>query len=158
MLSFDVIYSQFLTSVPEWGEAAQHLTKEELQMELYNLLVPAIADFNFPQVSLDFDPVYGEGEEPSVVSGTFKNNVTQREINVLLALMRVKWMESVINRESRYERYYYDANMRTHSQGNLLSQMNKRAETLRKDAREAIFNYSRRNSDGTPNVDRYKWE
>ncbi len=155
MLTFDVIYSQFLTSVPEAGESLAHLTDSELKKELYNLAVPAIANFKFPQVDLNYiDQVDVDG---LVNNATFENNVTQKEINVILALMRVEWMQSIINRESRFEQYYFDANMRTHSQGAMLTQLNRRMEMLHKEARAAIFNYSRSRPDGSVNTDRVKW-
>lgn len=157
MVTFDTIYSQFLSSVPEVGDEYRNLSEEEFKKELYNLLVPAIANFQFPHISLDFEPILSESQEPMEVSGKFKEEIRQEEINVLLVLMRVEWMQSVINRESRFERYYYDANMRTHSQGNMLQQMNKRMNDIKKEARAAIYNYSRKKPDGTANTDRLKW-
>lgn len=160
MLTFDDIYSQFLTSVPDLGSAYHQLEETELKKELYNLLVPAIANFQFPHVPLDFEVIKSEPTEqfPSMaISGTFTYDVTQREINVLLALMRVQWMQTISNRESQYEQYYYDANMRTYSQSAMIAQISKRMEALKKEAKEAIFNYSRMNADGTVNTDRYKW-
>lgn len=157
MVTFDDVYSQFLTSVPDVGDEYHNLSREEFKKELYNLLVPAIANFQFPHVSLDFEPILSESQKPMEVSGVFKEEIRQEEINVLLALMRVEWMQSVINRESRFERYYYDANMRTHSQGNMLLQMNRRMNDIKKDARAAIYNYSRKKLDGTVNTDRLKW-
>lgn len=150
--TFDQIYSQFLSSVPE-ADFGQ-LSDGEIKKELSNWLKMAVADFLFPYISTEYveapDIDYtGEGE--------FVAQLSQREINVLLAYMKVRYFDAQISNAKRYDKYYYDANMKASSDAPLLAQLNRAHEGAVRAAKEAEFNYSRRNAVGQPNVDSFKW-
>lgn len=86
-----VLYPPFLRTIS--GTEYLHKTDKQLDDELYNLAVRAIATFKFPRISLDYDCTYVDendlivGEEDNWVEEYwyFKNDVTAREIEVLLA-------------------------------------------------------------------------
>lgn len=144
MTSFDTLYDQFLSSLS--SESWATLSDEEIKEELFNLTVKAIGSFRFPRVPLTY--LWNEDEQKHY----FDNEITQREINVLLALMKVAWIDYQISREERFQNQYYDASVRTFSQANLLAQLNRMSENYRKEAKDTQYDYSRVNGRGRPKL------
>jgi len=144
MVSFDILYSQFLSSISSYTLA--QLSDSEIQEELFNFAVRAITSFKFPKVALTY--TFNETE----FQYYFDNNVTQKELNVILSYMKVAWIDYVISKEERFQNQYYDDNVRTFSIGNLLAQLNRLYENLVEKAKNDEYNYGRVNSSGKPRI------
>lgn len=144
MVSFEILYSQFLSSISSY--TLSQLTDEQIQAELFNITIRAIAAFKFPKIKLSYtlntaDYMY-----------YFDNNVSQRELNVLLSLMKLTWIEFQISKEEKFQNQYYDANVRTYSMGNILAQLNRMHENFIRTAKDAQYEYSRVAEDGRPRI------
>lgn len=147
MVSFETLYNQFLSSISSY--TLSQLSDDDIKAELFNLAERAIAAFKFPKVSL----TYSEQEDDyGGLSHYFDNNVTQKELNVLIAHMKVYWIEFQISKEERLQTLYYDDNVRTFSTANMLAQLNRMYENFVKIAEKAEYNYSRIAADGRPRV------
>lgn len=144
MVSFGTLYSQFLSSISSY--TLTQLTDNEIQAELFNFAKRAITMFKFPKVALTY--TYNEVE----LIYYFDNNVTQKELNVILSYMKVAWIEYILSKEERFKTQYYDDNVRTFSVGNLLAQLNRLYENLLQKAKDEEYNYGRVAADGMPRV------
>lgn len=144
MVSFDILYSQFLSSISSYTLA--QLADDEVHAELFNFAVRAISSFKFPKVALTY--TYNETEDMYY----FDNTVTQRELNVILSYMKVAWIDFVISKEERFQSQYYDDNVKTFSIGNLLAQLNRLYENLIAKAKDEEYNYGRVNLLGKPRI------
>ena len=144
MVSFGTLYSQFLSSISSYTLA--QLSDDEIHAELFNFARRAITMFKFPKVALTY--TYNEEEYMHY----FDNNVTQRELNVILSYMKVAWIDYAISKEERFQTQYYDDNVRTFSVGNLLAQLNRLYENLLRKAKDEEYNYGRVAADGMPRV------
>lgn len=145
MVSFEILYSQFLSSISSYTLA--QLSDDEIQAELFNLARRAIATFKFPKIALDY-----HFDEEVTYQYQFDNDITQREINVLLSHMKVLWIEFQISKEERLQNQYYDNNVRTFSSANLIAQLNRMYENFKLAARQTEYDYSRVAADGKPRV------
>lgn len=144
MVSFDKLYSHFLSSISSY--TLSQMQDYEIQAELSNLAERAIASFKFPKVPLTY--TFNESEQMYY----FDNNITQKELNVLLALMKVAWIEFQISKEERFQSLYYDDNVKTFSSANMMAQLNRMYENLSVAAKQAQYDYSRVASDGRPRI------
>lgn len=141
---FEELYDQFLTSLS--SSTLAELTDREVESELFNLAKRAIGAFKFPKIELTYE--FDEDEEKH----RFTNEVTQRELNVLITLMRLYWIEFLLGEEKRVENLYYDTNVRTFSMGNLLAQLNRMHENAAKAAKRAEYDYGRVNAFKKPSI------
>lgn len=145
MVYFEEINKQLLNTLSSSTLAG--MSDYEIDEALAMLMFRAIADFMFPQVEL----TYAEEVDPAF--GTkryyFTNDVTQKEINVLIALMKMYWLEQKVDAEENFELLYYDKDVRTFSRGNMLQQLKDRYSQAVEKAEEAQFDYGRVKSDGT---------
>ena len=144
MQSFDKLYSHFLSSISSY--TLSQMQDFEIQAELANLAERAIANFKFPKVPLTY--TFNVNEQMYY----FDNNITQKELNVLLALMKVAWIEFQISKEERFQSLYYDDNVKTFSSANMMAQLNRMYENLQTAAKQAQYDYSRVASDGRPRI------
>lgn len=62
----------------------------EIQNQLGYLVIRALSDFKFPKVSLeyDFDPTINPLTEEAYGYYFLENNISQKELNVILARMK----------------------------------------------------------------------
>ena len=133
-------------------------TDQELQDELDVLAKRAIAKFKFPKISLAYayDSTIEEVELPIVERVTcgyyFVNDVTDREIAVLVAWMKVFLLEQQLSRERNYQNLYADKNVKAFSSGALISSIEKAYTTMRNAARKDEEDYSRINEQGKPAI------
>ena len=140
--TFTKIYAFFLAFVQSCTFA--DLLDEELEEELSKFLLRALADFRFPQVGLDFEPVYDEEDDQKIVDYRFTDEgFSQKEVNVLLAYMRKYFFEWMVAREKNFEQQYYDSDTKTHSLGNLVQQMNSAYKAAIKEANDINYDYTR---------------
>lgn len=136
MVKFSVVFAQALDTLK--SNTLAEMTDSDITAYLNTLLFRAIADFRLPRIALDYQEVAGE-----TGSYQFINNITQREINVLLELMKYYWIKHQIDDESRFEDLFYDKDVKTYSKGNLLAKLNERLKMAKTDVKEAQYNYSR---------------
>lgn len=144
MVSFETLYNLFLSSISSY--TLSQLSDEDIQAELFNLTVRAIARFKFPKIPL----TYSLNELD--YQYYFDNNVGHREFEVLLSHMKVAWIEFQISKEERLTNQYYDSNVRTFSMGNIIAQLNRMYENFYDAAKQAEYNYSRVSATGKPRV------
>lgn len=150
------LYPLFLSTLNSCTLASY--TDQELQDELDNLAKRAIAKFKFPKISLEY--AYDESiidETKPVVERVktgyyFINDVTMREIIVIISWMKVYWLEYQLSREKNYENLYADKDVKAFSSGNLISSIEKAYSTMRLAARKDEEDYSRINAQGKPAI------
>lgn len=90
----DNLFPQFMSGIDSC--TLSELTSYEIQSELENLVIRAVADFMFPQYSLAYtlDPTDPDVPAPNPVTGIGfgyyfdSDDVAQREFNVILARMK----------------------------------------------------------------------
>lgn len=145
-MSFDILYSQFLTTIS--SITLSKLSDEEIKAELFNLAVRAISTFMFPLVDLSY--AYDETSEQYY----FVNTVTQRELNVILAHMKVEWIGFQISKEEKFQNQYYDKTVSTFSMGNILAQLNRMYENFVIKANKTEYDYGRVDEYGKPRLGR----
>lgn len=138
MLFFSEVHKQILNTLK--SNTFSKLTDSEIEASLDMLLKRAIADFRYPNISLAYEKAEDEfGNE----SYAFTENVTQNEINVLLSLVKLYWIEQQLDNENRFEDIYYDRDVKTYSRANMMKTLNDRHQQALKDVRAAQYNYSR---------------
>ena len=133
------------------------ITQDELDEELYNIAVRAVNTFKFPRISLDYTTFYAirddsdenilnevaENTEDAVPHGYFTNEVTSKEIEVLIAWMKVYWIENLLSTTDDFENVYTDSNIKTYSRANLIAQNMTRYKEFLAQAHEMETRYSR---------------
>lgn len=139
MVYFEEINKQLLNTLNSSTLAG--MSDYEIDETLALLMFRAIADFRFPQMEL----TYQQELNPNL--GTkkyyFTNDITQKEINVLIALMKKYWLEQQLDSERNFEMLYYDKDVRTFSRGNIMQQLRTRYEDAKLAADQAQFDYGR---------------
>lgn len=139
MVYFEEINKQLLNTIS--SSTLSGMSDFEIDETLAMLMFRAIADFRFPQIALTYD------KEVNSNLGTqkyyFTNDITQKEINVLLALMKKYWLEQQLDSERNFEMLYYDKDVRTFSRGNIMQQLKARYEDAKFAAEQAQFDYGR---------------
>ena len=117
-------------------------TDQELQNELDFLAKRAIARFKFPKVSLayEYSNEITDMTMPVVERSTkgyyFVNDVSYREYEVIVAWMKVYWLEYQLSKERNYENLYADKDVKAFSSGNLISAIEKAYNTMMQVARK----------------------
>ena len=134
---FKSLYPQILDSLK--SDTLANMTNHDIQLFLDNLIRRAVADFLFPQIDLS----YGLQFEDDPDDYAFVNDITQKEINVLLILIKRFWLEQQIDDEEKMEQRYFDAAIKTHSQANMLIALRQRYQDALKECVIAQYNYSR---------------
>ena len=133
-------------------------TDQELQDELDILAKRAIAKFKFPKIDLSYkydDNIIDDAKpvvERQKAGYYFINEVGMREIIVIVAWMKVYWLEYQLSREKNYENLYADKDVKAFSSGNLISSIEKAYSTMRTAARKDEEDYYRINADGKPAI------
>lgn len=143
-MKFSDLHLQLLNTIQ--SDTLASMSDEDIARTLNLVLIRAIADFLFPRVSLDYERIPGEIEDYQ-----FVEKITQKEINVILALSKKIWLEQQLDNENHLESVYYDKDVRTHSRANLLKQLNSRYQVAQEEVRLAQYNYSR-SLDNKPTV------
>lgn len=145
MKKFSSLYSQALSTLK--SNTLANMSDDDIESYLFNLTVRAIASFKFPRVDLDYEST-DEGY-------AFKEEITQSEINVLLAYMKMYWLEQQMDSEERFENLYYDKDVRTFSRGNMLKALKDRYDLAREQVKRAEYDYSRqRDRDGRTGMEK----
>lgn len=140
--TFKRIYEIFLAFIQSCTFA--DLLDVEIEEELSKFLLRALAEFRFPQTSLEYEPIYSDEDEEEVVDYQFiDEEFSQREVNVILAYMNKYFFQWMLSREKNFEQQYYDVDTKTHSLGNLIQQLNASYKTALKEANDINYDYTR---------------
>ena len=131
---FHIIFDQFLTYTTSCTFAI--LSDEEILRELEKFLMRAIAEFKFPQVSLEF--AYDEEKEECYF---VDENFSFKEVNVLIAYMKKYFHEFLYSKEENFQQLYYDSDTKTFSQANMVKQLLDAYKTASDAAEEINRNY-----------------
>ena len=119
-------------------------TDEELEQALNQFAVRAIARFRFPRVSLAYT-IDNDGQ------GSFINEITMSEMEVILCWMKVLWLEYQLSKERNYENLYADKDVKAFSSGNLIASIVKALDTFTAQARK-IEEFYYRSNNGAPTI------
>ena len=150
------LYPLFLSTVDSCTLAS--VPDQELQDELDHLALRAVARFKYPKIPLvyNYDEVIEDTNMPVVERKSkgyyFINAVTQKEINVVLAWMKVYWLEYQLSKERNYENLYIDKDVTTFSPGGLLNSIKQAYSEYSFAARKEEESYYRVSADGKPAV------
>lgn len=117
---------------------------EELRDELNNFAMRAISRFRFPRIKLDY--IFSESGD-----GSFVNDVTMNELEVIVCWMKVLWLEYQLSKERNYENLYADKDVKAFSSGNLIASIVKALDTFTTQARK-IEEFYYRSNNGVPTI------
>jgi hypothetical protein len=100
------------------------MTDSQIESELIILIKRAVRTFKFPEVALDYNiETTTSGESKNKVTTTryyFVNDITEKEIAIILAWTKAYWSEYMISNADNYNNLYFDSNINAFSPGNLL--------------------------------------
>lgn len=151
----DVLFPPFIATIR--GEIYGVITQDELDEECFNLARRAIAAFKFPKISTDYETFYAIREEDTLVEvdentegaishGYFVNDLGYKELEVLIAWMKVYWVEQLLSNADNFEDIYTDSNIKTYSRANAVDKNTKLMDQYRTYARDLETRYSRVNA------------
>lgn len=135
--TFKSLYPQILDSLK--SDTLAEMTNHDIQLYLDNLIKRAVGAFLFPKIDLSYD--LASESDPDDLA--FVNDITQKEINVLLTFIKRFWLEQQLDDESKMEQRYFDAAIKTHSQANMVMALRQRYQDALKECDIAQNNYSR---------------
>lgn len=145
MTSFEVVYEQFLSLV---SIDFSDLTDSEIKQELFQWTKLASSKFKFPRINLDFVEYTEEEKGPNGETGPyFINEITQKEITVIIEYMKLQYYEQQLIDSKKYEMYYEDANLKLPRQSALITQINRSHENQAQVARRVEHDYYRTKED-----------
>lgn len=141
MISLDVVYEQFLSTVKVQFPS---LDNNDILQELYNWTVLASAYFKFPRVDLTTVVFTEDAPGPNdEVGAYFVEEVTQSEITVIIEYLKYIALFNLLSDSSKYDMYYQDANLKLPSGSALAAQLNKSVKEQLVNASRAETNYYR---------------
>ena len=126
------IYTRFLSKVED--EYLASLTDEQLNRELYPLLLSAINDF----ARISEHNLRKRDER----NRTFYETLTDDEIEVLAICMKPVWLERYMNSSRKIEQQYFDAGIKTYSPNENLRNLTNIYQQYLVDARKAKTEYT----------------
>ena len=135
--TFKSLYPQILDSLK--SDTLAEMTDHDIQLYLDNLIKRSAAAFLFPKIDLS----YGLASESDPDDLAFVNDITQKEINVLLTFIKRFWLEQQLDDESKMEQRYFDSAIRTHSQANMVMALRQRYQDAMKQCEIEQNHYSR---------------
>lgn len=138
------LFPLFLSSLSSCTLASY--TDEELNSELNNFAMRAIARFRFPRVSLKWTT----GKDNINVFSD--ENIGIKEFDVIVAWMKVMWLEYQLSKERNYENLYADKDVKAFSSGALISSIAKALLEMTDMARKVEEFYYRADNDGNATI------
>ena len=130
-MKFTDVYPQILNTMQ--SDTLADLSDADIIAYLDELMIRDIADFSFPYISLAY--TYDVDEY------IFDNTVTQREVNVLIVMVKSFWLEQNIDNDGLFGLVYFDRDVKTYSAGNKLKAMQSRYELSKQDITKALSHY-----------------
>lgn len=149
MTNFEKIYNRFLSAT---NLDFPGLEVEEVQQILFNWTMTASSKFMFPRVSLELVEVKENNPEGLKPGNYFEGDLTEKEITVIIELMKEAQLISQLADEEKFQLYYNDANLKLPSQSGLITQLNRAVETQRVIAKEIQDRYYRTSPDNKPTI------
>ena len=158
----DVLYPSFRATIR--GSYYGVITEDFIDEECYHLAKRAISAFKFPRISTDYKTFYAvrqedgtlkevdQEEEGAIPHGKFINTLTDAEIEVIIAWMKVYWCENQISNADNFDDMYTDENIKTFSRANAVAQNTKLMAEYRNYARDLENRYSRINTERRPSL------
>ena len=158
----DVLYPSIRATIR--GSYYGIITEDFIDEECYHLAKRAISAFKFPRISTDYKTFYAvrqedgtlkevdQEEEGAIPHGKFINTLTDAEIEVIIAWMKVYWCENQISNADNFDDMYTDANIKTFSRANAVAQNTKLMAEYRNYARDLENRYSRINTERRPSL------
>ncbi len=135
--TFKSLYPQILDSVK--SDTLAEMTDHDIQLYFDNLIKRAVGEFWFPRIDLS----YGLVSQSDPDDLAFVNDITQKEINVLLTFIKRFWLEQQLDDEQKMEQRYFDSAIRTHSQANMIMAIRQRYQDALQECELVQMNYSR---------------
>lgn len=138
-----VLFPTFLDSIRDCTYI--NMDEYDLTDVLNNLIISSINDFLFPKCSLEyaedskFDPLDGDTYGYYFVD----EEIGDAEYKVILAFMKVHWIQNQITWDSNFKNPFFDANIKGYSPANMLTAMQKTLTTFQEEAERVRFNYNR---------------
>ena len=159
----DLLYPSFRATIR--GEYYGIITQDDIDEECFHLATRAISTFKFPKISTEYVTFYAIrdkdnnlvevslAEYPDAIKhGYFVNDLTQAEVDVLIAWMKVYWCENQISNADNFDDIYTDANIKTYSRANAVDKNTKLLADYRAYAQELETRYSRVNNTGKSSI------
>lgn len=160
----DVLYPSFRQFIR--GEYYGAITRDQLDEECYALTVRAIDTFKFPRISTNYTTFYAvrdqdnpnilvkaeEEDDGAIAHGQFLQDLTSKELNILLAWMKFYWAEMQISNADNFEEQYTDSNIKQQSRGNAVDKNIKLMNQYRNYARDLETRYGRVSVTRTPTI------
>lgn len=147
MTRFSEIHRQVLNTLKSNTLAA--MEDYDIELMLNDMIIRAVANFRYPKIALSYSEILDDNE---TVELTFDNTLTQKEINVILALVKVAWLEQQLDNETNFENVFYDRDVKVHSRGNLVKSIQERYAFAKEEANSVQYNYYRVSAAGAPAV------
>lgn len=143
-------YPLFLSSVSSCTYSK--MADLDLQNEIDTLALRAVAKFKFPKCSLAYE--YDETVDGGVEKGYYftGEDVTHKELLVILQWMKAYWLEYQLGKEKHYENEYVDKDVKAFSGGSLVSSIERAYKLALTFARKTEEDYYRVNRDGRPAI------
>lgn len=142
------IFPVFLDAVRD----CTYVAMEDVDMAstLNNITKQAIQDFLFPKCSLEYDEDTSRDPLDSEEYGYYftDENIGDAEYKVIVALMKVYWVQAQITWDNNFRNPFYDKDIKGYSPANMLNAMKSTLETFQANAKAACFNYNRVDKEG----------
>lgn len=162
----DILYPSFYSAIR--GTIYGHITRDNIDAQCYDLAVKAIATFNqkWPRVSLDYETFYAirkdenkevldlvdEDVEGAIKHGYFLNEITQEEIELLVAWMTYYWGKYWLSNADNFSEIYTSSEIKTYSRANAIDKWTKLVQFYRDEVRDLEDRYSRINAERRPSI------
>ena len=160
----NVLYPKMMATIR--GDYYSLLTQDALDNELYYIAVRAVNTFKFPRILTTFETYYAKHADESTLieidedapgaipHAYFVNDLTDAELEVILAWMKFYWCESLISNSNNFQEMYTDSNIKTFSRANAIDKNMNLMNTYREYARDIEQRYSRVTADHRPTIGR----
>ena len=144
MTSFTKVYDRFFDSITD--DMYLEWTEQDTKKDVQNILIASIPGFEFPKVSLNYEKMDYDLENFSDDS-YFYEELSQEEINILVNLMLINWLQRQITSVDNTRQKYYGDSFKLTSQASHLKSLISLKEDLQKDSKKLQRLYKRRNID-----------
>lgn len=148
MTQFSKVYDRFFDSITdnmylEW-------TEQDTKKDVQNILIASLPGFEFPKKSLEYE-LFDYNLMAFADDSYFYEDLTQEEINIIVNLMLINWLQRQITSIDNTRQKYYGESFKLTSQASHLKSLISLKEDLQKDTRKLQRLYKRRkiDNDGT---------
>ena len=148
MTQFSKVYDRFFDSITdnmylEW-------TEQDTKKDVQNILIASLPGFEFPKKNLEYK-LFDYNLMAFSDDSYFYEDLTQEEINIIVNLMLINWLQRQITSVDNTRQKYYGESFKLTSQASHLKSLISLKEDLQKDTRKLQRLYKRRkiDNDGT---------